>query len=206
MNILVVGCGKVGSRLACSLSRAGHDVSIVDRNAEHFELLDDDFSGITVSGVPIDQDTLRHAGIEGCDAVAAVTQDDNINVMVSQLASEIFNVPKVLARIYDPQREDVFSHFGLRTVCPTKLTVEAVSSMLMDAGEMKNVTFDSADVSFSTIKVPKGYSGKRIHDIPSGENEAVFGVLHSDGSMSLVTKDNNFKIYDTDRLVIAKVI
>ena len=112
MNILVVGCGKVGARLASVLSREGHDVSIVDRFEESFEMLSDDFEGFKTCGVPIDQDVLRRAGIENCDALAAVSPDDNVNIMVRQLAREIFHVPQVLARIYDPAREDVFSHFG----------------------------------------------------------------------------------------------
>lgn len=75
---------------------------------------------------------MKQAGIESCDAVAAVSQDDNLNIMCSQLAREIFKVPSVLARIYDPAREDVFSHFGLHTVCPTNLTVSAVKSALTE--------------------------------------------------------------------------
>ncbi|MEG0570900.1 MAG: NAD-binding protein, partial [Oscillospiraceae bacterium] len=105
MNIMVVGCGKVGSRLALALCEDGHDVSVVDRYESSFELLGSAFSGFTTIGVPIDQDVLKRAGIEDCDAVAAVSSDDNVNIMVSQLAHEIFKVPTVLARIYDPKRE-----------------------------------------------------------------------------------------------------
>lgn len=137
MNILIVGCGKVGSQLANVLSKMGHDVSIVDPDEERFSNLSDEFAGYTVTGVPIDQDVLRKAGIEGCEALAAVSNDDNMNVMVCQIASEIFHVPKVLARIYDPARGDVFSHFGLHTVCPTNLSVDALYSMLTDGTELK---------------------------------------------------------------------
>ena len=82
MNILVVGCGKIGSRLAYVLEQQGHDISIVDENEEKFELLPADFYGFTTVGTPIDQDVLKRAGIESVDVVAAVTPDDNINVMV----------------------------------------------------------------------------------------------------------------------------
>lgn len=78
MNILVVGCGKVGSKVASDLSRMGHDVSVVDRSEKRFALLDEDFSGLTVCGVPIDQDVLKLAGVESCDALAAMTEDDNV--------------------------------------------------------------------------------------------------------------------------------
>ncbi|MEG1870224.1 MAG: NAD-binding protein, partial [Oscillospiraceae bacterium] len=88
MNILVIGCNKVGARLANVLCRMGHDVVVVERNRENFRHLDDDFDGFTVEGVGIDQDVLREAGIEGCDALAAVTDDDNTNAMVCQIAKE----------------------------------------------------------------------------------------------------------------------
>ena len=115
MNILIAGCGKVGSRLADFLCEKGHDVSIVDNDRSRFELLSDEFSGFTIQGVPIDQDVLRQAGIEGCDAVAALTEDDNTNIMVCQIAREIFNVPRIVARIFDPLREDIFSRFDIQS-------------------------------------------------------------------------------------------
>ncbi len=90
MNILIVGCGKVGSMLASELSRLGHDVAVLDREESHFSSLDSEFSGYTISGVPIDQDVLKRAGIEGCDALLAMTEDDNVNIMVCQIAREIF--------------------------------------------------------------------------------------------------------------------
>lgn len=97
MNILIVGCGKVGSMLASELDRMGHDVAVLDREEAHFALLDSDFSGYTISGVPIDQDVLKRAGIEGCDAILAMTEDDNVNIMVCQMAKEIFHTKTVLA-------------------------------------------------------------------------------------------------------------
>ena len=161
MNILVIGCGKVGSQLASMLSEEGHDVSVIDRDAKNFEMLDDNFSGMTTVGVPIDQDVLKQAGIESCDAVAAVSQDDNLNIMCSQLAREIFKVPSVLARIYDPTREDVFSHFGLHTVCPTNLTVSAVKSALTENQSIRTINFGAHTLAFNLIQVPDELVGKR---------------------------------------------
>ncbi len=102
MNILVVGCGKVGSQLSNILSSMGHDTAVIDPDPASFERLSDDFRGYTVAGVPIDQTVLRRGGIEACDALAAVTEDDNTNVMVCQLAREVFHVPRVLARVLIP--------------------------------------------------------------------------------------------------------
>lgn len=106
----------------------GHAVSIVDRSPWAFDRLDDDFTGYTVEGIPIDGDVLKEAGIEGCDILVAVTNDDNINLMVGQMAKEIFGVPKVLARLYDPRRRDVYSQMGLHVVCPTSTTTDNILS------------------------------------------------------------------------------
>ena len=90
MNILIIGCGRVGSELAELLDKRGHDVSVIDRRPENFDRLPGDFSGFTTTGVPIDQNVLRKAGIESCDAVCAVAQDDDLNIMAAQMAKEIF--------------------------------------------------------------------------------------------------------------------
>mgnify|MGYP000052387887 CR=1 FL=1 len=118
MNILIVGCGRVGRRLVHVLERLGHDVSVLDEDAANLALLNElepPFSGMAVAGVPIDGDVLRSAGIEACDAVAAVTKDDNINLMVAQIARELFGVKHVIARVAEPSRKEVYTErFGLR--------------------------------------------------------------------------------------------
>lgn len=131
MNILVVGCGKVGSNLAITLEALGHDVSVVDEDTNRLNASTNltllNFNGLCVCGVPIDVDVLRHAGIENCDAVAAVTSDDNTNIMVAEVATKIFGVHRVFARIYDPVREKAFAErLKLHTICPTRLTIDAV--------------------------------------------------------------------------------
>ena len=207
MNILVVGCGKVGSRLASSLSRDGHDVSIVDGKEANFELLDDDFRGFTTAGVPIDQDVLKRAGIENCDALAAVSQDDNVNIMVSQLGREIFHIPNVLARIYDPKREDVFSHFGLYTVCPTNLTVEAVRSALLESGSTRTINLGAHTVAFHWFPVPKRFIGRHCDEILPAldENELLLAVQHADLSITISHKAD-FRLSATDLMIIAKIV
>ena len=129
MNILIVGCGKVGSYLAQVLEKLGHDVSIVDRSASALDLADnvrlEGFSGLCVCGEPIDVDVLRSAGIESCDAVVAATPDDNTNIMVAEIATKFFGIKNVTARIYDPARQKVFSErTDFQTICPTILTVD----------------------------------------------------------------------------------
>ena len=191
MNILVIGCGKVGSQLASMLSEEGHDVSVIDRDAKNFEMLDDNFSGMTTVGVPIDQDVLKQAGIESCDAVAEVSQDDNLNIMCSQLAREIFKVPSVLARIYDPAREDVFSHFGLHTVCPTNLTVSAVKSALTENQSIRTINFGAHTLAFNLIQVPDELVGKRASKASDKiADKDIFAVIHDNFDISLTIKED----------------
>ena len=161
MNILIVGCGDTGSQLANVLDHMGNQVSVVDRNPETAAELSDSFTGMFTVGVPIDQDVLRHAGIEGCDVVIAVTRDDNTNLMVAQLARDIFGVPKVISRVSDPRREEVFSSFGLSTICPTNLTVASVVAALDDRRKhTEEVYFGSTRISFEQMEIDRRYLGE----------------------------------------------
>ncbi len=125
-----MGCGRVGARLAYLLSKEGHDISILDLDSYSFRRLPPDFSGKAIVGNGLDMDTLRKVGIEEADAFVAVTQGDNRNVMASQIAKHIFNVPKVLCRIYDPIREEMYKNLGLRTISSTKIISELLKEML----------------------------------------------------------------------------
>ena len=131
MRVLIMGCGRVGAALATMLDKDGHQVTILDLNPNQFRRLPPDFGGTSVVGNGIDQDTLRRAGIENADAFATVTQGDNRNFMAAQIAKHIFNVPKVVCRIYDPIREEIYSSLGLETVSPTIV----ISNLLKEALE-----------------------------------------------------------------------
>src|SRR6476646_3466596 len=133
MKVVILGCGRVGARLATMMDRNGHDVSIIDSNPDSFRRLPESFQGETVLGTGIDVDVLKSAGIERADAFAAVTNGDNTNIMATQLAKEIFGVSKVLARIYDPGREGLYHDLGLETVCPTTLISTKVYDILSEA-------------------------------------------------------------------------
>ena len=119
MKVVVLGCGRVGATLAMMMDRAGHRVSVVDTSSEAFGRLPPEFSGETFVGNGVDEDVLIRAGIREADAFAAVTNGDNRNIMASQIAKEIFQVKKVVCRIYDPIREQTYHELGLETISPT---------------------------------------------------------------------------------------
>ncbi len=204
MNILIVGCGKVGSRLACVLSAEGHDVSLVDKDERSFSQLDDDFSGLTVTGIPIDQDILRSAGIENCDALAAMTPDDNVNIMVSQVAKEIFNVNKVVTRIYDPAREDVFSHFGLNTICPTNMTVDTVRNYLLEDGNARTIHIGFHTFGFFDYPLPEEYSQSNIGEVKKTLSEKIFAVYRNGDVYHDITDE--FELLSGDSLILSRKI
>jgi len=119
MNVVILGCGRIGSTLAASLDREGHNVSIIDRNSDALRRLRADFSGNKVVGNGIDEAVLRKAGIEKADAFVAVTNGDNTNIMSVQIAKHKFEVKKVVTRIYDPIRACAYRELGIETICTT---------------------------------------------------------------------------------------
>ncbi|MEW5722686.1 MAG: TrkA family potassium uptake protein [Thermodesulfobacteriota bacterium] len=124
LYIVIVGCGRVGSHLADRLSREGHSVVVVDQNRAAFEDLSADFSGFRVEGDAVRMSVLRETKLKKADVFIATTHEDNVNLMVAQVALKIFQVPHVLARVYDPRREQVYAQLGIETICPTRVAAE----------------------------------------------------------------------------------
>ena len=132
MKYIIMGCGRVGAKLASLLSKEGHTVTVLDTDAYSFRRLPPDFKGTALVGNGLDEEALKKAGIEDADAFVAVTQGDNRNVMASQMAKHTFNVPKVLCRIYDPLRRDMYSLLGLEAISPTTVFAQLLKEKLED--------------------------------------------------------------------------
>ena len=132
MKVVIVGCGRVGSTLARRLSQEGHTVSVVDLSMAAFNRLGEDFTGNMVPGNGLDEQTLRRAGIESADAFASVTNGDNRNLMAAQMAKIVFNVPRVITRVYDPIRADVYWQMGLETICSTIIGASLIRDFFVD--------------------------------------------------------------------------
>lgn len=202
MNVLVIGCGEVGCALCNKLSAEGYDVSVVNNNQEQFSNLSPDFSGYTTLGVAIDQDILRRAGIENCDALVAVTPDDNTNLMAAQLAKEFFNVPRVFTRVNDPRKNDIFREFGLETICPTNLTVSTICSALQGEGS-SGVNVGNHTILMYELDISKDFVGKRVSEIEFDEGEVLVAIEHSDKTVSKMFL-TNYELLKGDRFIIAK--
>ena len=138
LKLIIIGCGRVGSQIAADMDRSGHEVVIVDRDPNAFSraatrgVLTRDFKGDQVVGNGTDVDVLRRAGVENADGFVAVTEGDNRNIMASQIAKNVFKVPHVVARIYDPERAEAYEKLGLHTICPTIEGSQHIEKVLLE--------------------------------------------------------------------------
>ncbi len=119
MKVVIMGCGRVGAALAAMLDQEGHEVTVLDINPDAFRRLPPEFKGKRQAGNGIDQEVLARIGVGEADAFVVVTQGDNRNVMAAQMAKHLFGVPRVVCRIYDPIREEIYHGLGLETISPT---------------------------------------------------------------------------------------
>lgn len=203
MNILIAGCSKTGAKLAGELSREGHDVSVVDPMVSSQSLLPDDFTGYFTTGILIDEDVLRNAGIENCDAVAAVSDNDNINIMVSQVAKTIFGIGTVVASLQDSAREEKFGSL-ITTVCPTNVAASSIKGYLLRQ-EAGRVTLGSSTLDIHLMPVPDHLVGYRTKDIEAGKGEAVLGVFRI-GKGLVMCADDQQLLMETDMLAVVKIV
>ena len=133
--VVIVGAGRLGSILANRLSRLGSSVVVVDRDGAAFDNLSTEFSGFRITGDAAELSVLRQAKLDKADCVLVTTQYDNVNLMVTQVAKTVFQVPRVMARVVDPSRKVLYHEFGVETICPTGLAVDAFLHALQDGPE-----------------------------------------------------------------------
>ncbi len=124
--VVIIGCGRMGSYLANRLSREGHSLVVVDIDSATFEALSAEFSGFQVEGDATEFAVLKQAKVDKADLVIAATEEDNVNLMVAQIAKKIFNVSRVMARVFDPKRAEVYRDFGIQGICPTVMAGDAL--------------------------------------------------------------------------------
>lgn len=127
---VIIGCGRLGANLANTLSEEGENVLILDKDKDSFRKLSSSFGGLAVEGDGTELDTLRAADVQRADTVVAVTNNDNINIMIAQIAKECFSVKKVISRLFDPERECVYQELGIDTICPAVLSANEIDKLL----------------------------------------------------------------------------
>jgi trk system potassium uptake protein TrkA len=176
MHVIVVGCGRVGSEVALSLASTEHDVIVIDRKAEAFRRLGDDFKGTTMVGVGFDRDVLTDAGITPNCAVAAVTSGDNSNILIARVARETFGVKHVVARIYDPRRASIYERLGIATVASVAWTSARVLRHLMASESTPDWMDPSAKFTIFERRVPAAGAGISVADLEASSSGRVVVV------------------------------
>jgi len=165
MKYLIVGCGRVGSTLAKLLTAESHDVTVVDENPSAFRRLGTHFAGRVEVGTGIDNDVLARAGAESADGFVAVTDGDNRNVMAALIAQRMFHIKKIVARIYDPPRGQLYRELGIETVCPTTIGAKIVRDKLMHVPYESVPSFDFGKLSSLAVTLRESEAGLRVADI-----------------------------------------
>jgi len=165
VHIVIMGCGRVGAALAAELDAMGHSVAVVDRTVDSFRRLGPSFSGTTITGVGFDRDTLQRAGIESAHAFAAVSSGDNSNIIAARVARETYNVEKVVARIYDPKRAEIYERLGIPTVATVAWSTGQMLRRLLPQELNEEWRDPSGTVALAQCEVNPGWIGTRIRDV-----------------------------------------
>jgi trk system potassium uptake protein TrkA len=164
VHVIVVGCGRVGSGLAVSLTAEGHTVAVIDKNARAFRRLED-WTGQRLVGSGFDRDDLEKAGALRADALAAVTSGDNTNILTVRIARETYNIPHVVARIYDPRRAEIYQRLGIPTVATVTWTIDQVRRRLLSDQDVREWSDASGRVSLVERSLPDSWAGRPLSEL-----------------------------------------
>ncbi|MFA5287623.1 MAG: TrkA family potassium uptake protein [Candidatus Omnitrophota bacterium] len=164
MYVIIVGCGRVGAELAKLLSNEGHNVVVIDKSRDSFDRLGNTFNGLTMVGNGFDLELLKQVGIEKADAFCTVTNGDNTNLISAQVAKKIFKVPKVIARVYDPQRAHIYAALGLDIMSGTTLFASMLRDKIIES-RFSSYLIETKDLGVFEIEVKDGLIGKTPGDI-----------------------------------------
>ena len=186
MNVIVVGCGRVGSQLANLLSVEGHNVTVIDKDDDAFRRLGTTFNGVTIRGLGFDEDVLAEAGIRECDSFAAVTDLDNTNLMAAEVARKIFGVKHAVARLYNPVRERTYQQLGLDYVCGTTLVAENLLDKIK-AGHGHHISA-LGDVEILEFKANRLADTRSVREIEAESGCRI--VAMSRGNTTLIPGDD----------------
>jgi trk system potassium uptake protein TrkA len=164
MYVIIVGCGRVGSELAKLLSNEGHNVVVIDKSQDSFERLGGTFNGLTKVGNGFDLELLKQAGIAKADAFCAVTNGDNTNLISAQVAKKIFNVPKVFARVYDPQRAHIYAALGLDIISGTMLFAAMLRDKIIES-RFSSYLIETKELGVIEVEVKNNLVGKTVQEV-----------------------------------------
>ncbi|PKO21293.1 MAG: portal protein [Chloroflexi bacterium HGW-Chloroflexi-1] len=179
MKVIVVGCGRVGGELAYRLFRKGYQVTVVDPDAAILRNLPPDFRGRTMQGDPLNQDVLRHAGIEQADALAAVMPSDSINAVVAHIAGVVYRVPTIVVRNYEVRHRSLHETFGTQVVSPSGWGAQRIEEML--SGPTLHTVFSAGngEVEIYEVLAPEAWAGRTVETLAPGDQCRVVTITRA---------------------------
>lgn len=196
MNFIVIGCGRVGAELAHHLFKSGHQVVVVDTNKQAFNRLHADFRGRTLEGEGLAETVLERAGIREADGLAAVTNSDALNAVVSHAAREFFNVPVVIARNYDPSLRGLIEAFGLQSVGSTSWGAQRVEELMLNPSEKVVYSAGNGEVEIYEVRIPKEWNDRTLGELTGPLSECRVVALTRAGRSSLPEADTRLQTGD----------
>jgi trk system potassium uptake protein TrkA len=200
MYVIIVGCGRVGSELAKLLSQESHNVVVIDKSAQSFDRLGGGFNGLTIAGNGFDLALLRQAGIEKADAFCAVTNGDNTNLISAQVAKKIFRVPKVLARVYDPQRAHIYTALGLDIISGTMLFASMLRDKIIES-RFSSYLIETKELGVLEIEVKGDTAGKSVQELNLPGEFLIAAIKRLDGVV-IPSADTAVELKDTLMAVV----
>ena len=191
MRVIIGGCGRVGALLANQFSASGHDVVVIDKDPRTFRRMGKGFAGDMLRGMVFDRETLERAQIAVADAFVAVTSGDNSNVVSATIAREVYRVPKVVARIFDPRRAEIYRRLGIQTVSSVAWASNEIQSLVMHAHMVRDVSLGGGEVQLVRISIPPRLAGRVVADL-SGAGEIMPVAIVRAGSSFMPTSHEVF--------------
>jgi trk system potassium uptake protein TrkA len=201
MKVIIMGCGRVGEQVSRMLADEGHEVTVIDSDPQALERLGPDFKGRKVKGVGFDREVLVAAGIEQTDAFAATSSSDNVNIVSARIARNIFHVPRVVARLYDPRRAEIYRRLGLITISSTTWGAERIRELITHADLDTVMTFGKGEVSIINVDVPGHLVGRQVKHI-SVPGEAIVVAITRQGQAIVPTFGTEFHSGDVLYLAV----
>lgn len=195
MNVIIMGCGRVGEQVALRLEEKGHDVTVIDSDPATPERLGAKFRGQVVIGVGFDQQVLLKAGIDRADAFAATSPSDNANIVAARIARNVYHVPRVVARLYDPRHAEIYRRLGLVTISSTTWGAERIYQLLTHTGLDQVLSFGHGEVSLIGVDAPPQLEGRLVREV-SIPGEVGVVVIIRQGEARLPTLGMEFEAGD----------
>lgn len=198
-----MGCGRVGAQLAAELSKKDHSVAVVDKRQQAFDRLPPDFKAKTVVGVGFDREVLEEAGIREADGFMAVSNGDNSNIVSARIAREYYRVPRVVARIYDPRRAEIYERLNIPTVASVQWAAKQIQYLLFHGRDEVKETFAGGSLLHLHVKVPEHLVGKKVDSVTEDGRVEVIGVDRG-GSGFIPKADSTFQEGDIAHFIVHK--